>query len=70
MSREPMFPSEMARFIEEALYEYADGLDGNESEQVDDILTFSDAGLFTSDTGLVVKMGDGREFQVTVVRSK
>ena len=51
-----MFPSEMARFIEEALYQYTDGLDGDESEQVNNILTFSEAGVFTNDQGIVVRM--------------
>ena len=65
-----MFESEMTRFIEEALYQHADDLNGDESEQVRNILTFSEAGVFTNDQGLVIRMCNGHEFQVTVVRSK
>lgn len=32
--------------------------------------TFGDRGLLTLDAGLVVRMSDGSEFQVTVVRSR
>lgn len=33
-------------------------------------VTFKDAGLLTSNDGLVVTLSDGSEFQVTVVRSR
>lgn len=32
--------------------------------------TFADSGVLTTDRGLVVKMEDGSEFQITVVQSK
>jgi len=32
--------------------------------------SFAQAGLLTHDEGVVVKMGDGSEFQITVVQSK
>ena len=31
---------------------------------------FSDAGVMTSNEGLILKLADGSEYQVTVVRSK
>lgn len=34
------------------------------------ICTFDDAGVLTTDKGLVIESDDGREFQVTIVRSK
>ena len=42
----------------------------NRTELTDmDVRTFSDSGLMTRDKGLVVKLADGSEFQVTVVQS-
>jgi len=32
--------------------------------------SFSDAGLLTMDTGVVVRLADGAEFQLTVKRSR
>lgn len=32
--------------------------------------TFEDAGIMTTDRGLVLTMADGTEFQVTIVRSR
>ena len=32
--------------------------------------TFSEAGLLTRDNGLVVKMSDGTEYQITIKRSR
>ena len=34
------------------------------------VITFSDAGLLTSDRGLVLHMVDGSEFQLTIKQSK
>ncbi len=34
------------------------------------VQTFTEAGLLTRDEGLVVKLLDGNEFQITVVQSK
>lgn len=39
-------------------------------DEVRDVRTFGDSGLLTSNVGLVVKLDDGSEFQVTVVRSR
>ena len=35
-----------------------------------DTESFVEAGVMTNDTGFVVKMADGTEFQVTVVQSR
>lgn len=32
--------------------------------------TFENAGVLTGDAGLVVRLGDGSEFQITVVQSR
>lgn len=36
--------------------------------EINDIRTFEDAGLLTNDAGVIIKMPDGSEFQVTIVR--
>lgn len=43
----------------------------NDSEQlgIDDIYTFEEMGLLTESNGLVLKMEDGSEFQMTIVKS-
>lgn len=43
--------------------------DGMEGETFEQFRTFEEAMLMTSSKGLVVKMANGSEFQVTVVRS-
>ena len=51
----------------------ADDLDVNESFDPDgirEVETFGDAGVLTMNAGLVVRMDDGTEFQVTIVRSR
>jgi len=35
-----------------------------------DVQSFEEAGVMTSDDGFVVRLKDGSEFQVTVVKSK
>ena len=41
-----------------------------ELRQIDDVRRFADEGLLTNNKGLVLHMQDGREFQITIVRSK
>ena len=43
----------------------ADGLD-----VIHDVRTFEQAGVITTDSGFVLEMADGSEYQVTVVQSK
>ena len=52
---------EMREQIEDAMYE---------TEMECEIASFEDVGMMTNDTGFVVKMADGSEFQVTVKQSK
>lgn len=35
-----------------------------------DVRTFEDAGILTNNKGLVVRLPDGSEFQLTIVRSR
>ena len=58
---------DMCDLIEEAL-EYENSDEGIESE-VKRIRSFDEAGLLTTDSGLVIKMKDGSEFQITVVKA-
>jgi hypothetical protein len=41
-----------------------------EADNVRRIETFEEAGVLTRNAGLVIRMTDGSEFQVTVVRSR
>jgi hypothetical protein len=34
------------------------------------VRTFADAGLFTHNTGLVIRLADDTEFQLTIIRSR
>ena len=38
--------------------------------KIKDVRTFDIAGLMTKDRGLVVRLADGSEFQLTIVRSR
>lgn len=55
--------------------EYGDSLDETEAaevlqEQVSSVADFQDVGMMSSDAGLVVRMEDGSEFQITVKQSR
>ena len=39
-------------------------------DKIDSIRTFEDAGVMTSNRGLVISMCDGSTFQVTIVQSR
>jgi len=49
--------------------DFADFLSEMIVEEVDNIRTFEEAAIMTDNTGLVIKLADGSEFQVTIVRS-
>lgn len=57
---------EFVQLLREAVEAGSDEL----SEAVSNAGTFEEDGLLTSNTGLVVRMEDGSEFQLTVVRSR
>lgn len=56
-----MSEKEMAMALSEALYE-------NEDFEINNVRTFEEAGMLTRDAGLIIKLLDGSEFQVTIVR--
>ena len=62
---------DMVQAISDAL-EAADerAQDDGDEETIRSLVTFDDAGLMTSNSGLVVRMADGSEYQITVVRSR
>lgn len=52
---------------------YEDDIDGYsfaEASNIKQVSTFAENGLLTRDHGLVLKMDDGSEFQLTIKRSK
>jgi hypothetical protein len=63
--QETMSESDLREALSEALQEYeASG------EVVRSVASFSEAGVLTYNEGLVVRLEDGSEFQITIVRSR
>ncbi len=58
-----MSEKEMAMALSEALYE-------NEELEINNVRTFEEAGMLTRDAGLIIKLLDGSEFQVSIVRRR
>ena len=56
---------EFAEYLNEALTWVS-----NEDGMIDECVTFRDVGMMTMNEGLVVRMKDGSEFQLKIVRSK
>lgn len=59
--------------IAEALLLTINGLleiDETELGEVAEVLTFDRAGLLTNDEGIVLRMDDGSEFQLTIKKSR
>jgi hypothetical protein len=44
--------------------------EAEEADAIREVVTYEDAGVLTLNAGLVVRMDDGSEFQITVVRSR
>ena len=73
-----MNDSDMVAFITDAMYQFdEDNLtppQGDQDEsgyaEVDEISTFANAEILTQNKGLVVKMEDGTEWQISVVQSR
>ena len=42
----------------------------NENNQIKSIKSFQDAIILTSNKGLIIKMNDGSEFQITIIQSR
>ena len=62
---------DMVQAIEDALRAADErAQDDGDPAAIRSLLTFYDAGLLTSNSGLVVRLADGSEYQVTVVRSR
>jgi hypothetical protein len=56
-----MYKKELIETIAEAIAEHG---------EVRLVMTYEEAGMITSDTGLVVRTIDGSEFQITIVKSR
>jgi hypothetical protein len=55
--------------MDEALIEAWGGDDLEPNVYLESAVTFADAGVLSSDPGLVLRFGNGDEFQLTLVRS-
>jgi hypothetical protein len=62
MSTTTMTSEDFAIFLADAITEM--------NSQVTSVRTFEEVSVLTSNDGLVVRMDDGSEFQITVVRSR
>lgn len=58
-----MSEKEMEMVLCEALYD-------NDEFEINEVRTFKDAGMLTRDAGLIIKLLDGSEFQVTIARRR
>lgn len=58
-----MSEKEMAMVLSEALSE-------SEELEINNVRTFEEAGMLTRDAGLIIKLLDGSEFQVSIVRRR
>jgi hypothetical protein len=65
-----MTEDEFAAAVAEALQADLLGVGDGEQFAVMSTTSFAEAGVLTGNFGLVVKLDDGSEFQVTVVRSR
>lgn len=59
---------EMEAFLENCIL-YTDE-EVNDGSQVKSIRSFNAAAILSNNAGLVIKMKDGAEFQITIVQSK
>lgn len=64
-----------AEFIDGRIFEWAESEADGQLNEIDipcvvTMMKFEHAGLMTRDRGFVIGFSDGREFQVTIVRSK
>ena len=55
---------------EEEANEYNDGDISNYEPTFASVMTFEEKGVLTNNRGLAIKTRDGKEFQVTIVRSQ
>jgi hypothetical protein len=62
----PTTEHELALWLEEVIF---DATCGTEDGGIR-IRSFEEAGLLTANEGLVLRLSDGAEFQVTIVRSR
>lgn len=58
-----MSEKEMAMVLSETLSE-------SEELEINNVRTFKEAGMLTRDAGLIIKLLDGSEFQVSIVRRR
>jgi hypothetical protein len=62
---------EFQELLENLIFEGDQSLsEDNDELNIKRILTFEASGLLTGNKGLVVKMNDGSEFQLTIVKSR
>jgi hypothetical protein len=48
---------------------FNDSATAEKEDLIESVRTFKEASIFTHDKGLVVTTGDGKEYQITIVRT-
>lgn len=56
--------------VQDLLYDLLEENMDHEDTRVDSVRTYEDACMLTRDKGLVIKMSDGSEYQITIVQSR
>lgn len=61
---------EMREWLQEAIEAYTQEQESEGRDAPETTSSFKDAGVLTRNEGIVIPFADGREFQITIVRSK
>lgn len=64
------FQDALSNVILEAVEAFEENAGDEVIGQIKDVVTYQDAGLLTSNAGLVIRLMDGSEFQVQIIKSK
>ena len=62
-----------AKYLENALTEFLQGGDVYTAEDavgIESVISFDQAGLMTNNAGVVIRLSDGSEFQLSINRSR
>lgn len=61
---------EMREWLQEAIEEFTQDQEADGNDAPEATPSFSDIGTLSDNEGIAIRFKDGREFQITIVRSK
>lgn len=67
MKIKPVSESDVEEMLKEVLLQ---GYQSPTGAEVEDVASFYEDGLLTNNHGVVIRLSDGTEFQLTIVRSR